>query len=317
MVVSMASNNKPASEIEPDKGTQKLSAWERWQLPNMDADRPFKENAYSSLDKKTVVEQEEDEPEEVTITPLTAEDLEAIREAAYKEGFDEGFAEGKEQGTKNGYEEGLLSGESEVKANITKLSQICRALLDPIPNQDHELEQVLLQLVEQICRRVVHRELLADSTSVTTIVREAIDCLQGGSKRLRIHLNAEDTEFVLHNLKQSGELDENWSICAHPSITAGGCIVETEASLVDARAERRLAIVIDQGYQQRQQVSEEQHHPQGNIEQLMDEYSAFTSDPLDDPETDSTDELDEIDSHPDDLVDLEQDIQADESKPAS
>ncbi len=274
----MPDKKKPSILSDENTPPEQLSAWERWQLPNMDADIPTKSNALNIPGKerpRTVAELEE---EESKVKPLTAEDLEAIRQAAYEDGLEQG----REVGRAEGYDAGYLSGESDVKAALTRLSQISRALLEPIPQQDQELEQTLLHMVEQICKRVLHRELTIDSSSVTTVVQEAIDCINPGNQRLRIHLNKQDLELVLNHLHETGEWEEGWRVLAHPTITPGGCIVETDTSMVDARAERRLASVIQQVYEQQQQALEERGQQHGHVDQLLDEIDTFTGDAVDD-----------------------------------
>jgi hypothetical protein len=45
--------------------------------------------------------------------------------------------------------------------------------------------------------------------------------------------------------------------------------------MVDARAERRLAAVINQVYEQQQQALQERSQQHGNVDQLLDEVDAF------------------------------------------
>lgn len=273
----MPDKKKPSILSDDNTSPEQLSAWERWQLPNMDADIPLKGNPYNIPGKarpRTVAELEEEEAE---LKPLTAEDLEAIRQAAYEEGLEQG----REVGRAEGYDAGYLSGESDVKAALTRLSQITRVLLEPIPQQDLELEQALLHMVEQICKRVLHRELSIDSSAITTVVQEAIDSINPGNQRLRIHLNKQDLDLVLSHLRDAGEWEEGWRVLAHPTITPGGCIIETDTSMVDARAERRLASVIQQVYEQRQQALEERGQQHGHVDQLLDEIDNFTVDAVD------------------------------------
>ena len=136
-------------------------------------------------------------------------------------------------------------------------------------------------MVEQICKRVLHRELSIDSSAVTTIVQEAIDSINFGNQRLRIHLNKQDLDLVLNHLRDTGEWEEGWRVLAHPTITPGGCIIETDTSMVDARAERRLASVLQQVYEQRQQALEERGQQHGHVDQLLDEIDTFSGDAVD------------------------------------
>lgn len=269
-----ASKNKPNFLSNENTPQDQLSAWERWQLPNMEADLPEKSNAYNVPGKRHPAHPHQDEPEALELKPLTAEDLEAIRQAAYEEGLEQG----REVGRAEGYDAGYLSGESDVKATLTRMSQIVRVLLEPIPQQDQELEQALLQMVEKICKRVIHRELTVDSSAILSVVQEAVDSINPGDQRLRIHLNKQDLDPVLEYLKTSGEWEDGWRIVAHPTITPGGCIIETDASMVDARAERRLASVIQQVYEQQQQALEERGQQHGHIDQLLDEVDTFSGD---------------------------------------
>lgn len=266
-------NDKKSDLItEENTPADQLSAWARWQLPNMDLDVPVKANAYGlKAPKKPGAGHLEQEPPEPEIKPPTLEEIEAIRQAAHEEGKAEGFAAGKEQG----YQEGFKRGESDVKAAVTRLGQIARVLLEPIPAQDDELETAVLQLVENICKRVVQRELKLDSEGLKKVVSSALDCLNPGAQRIRIHLNPDDCELITTHLSARGELENNWRVLPHATITPGGCIIETDNSLIDARAEKRLAAVIQQVFERQQRALESTAANQGGMDQLLDEVTAF------------------------------------------
>lgn len=271
----MTTTKKPGVMNDSNTPVEQMSAWERWHLPNMEVEGDEKTSAYNRTARKPVSEKPQEEAlDEEIIRPPTAEEIEQIRQAAYEDGLEQG----REAGHREGYDAGYAGGESEAKAALTRLSQICRALLEPIPAQDDELEQVLLHLVEQICKRVVHRELTIDSSAMLSIVRSALDTLNPGEQRLKIHLNGQDAQWIEQRLKADGEWHEHWRIQPHPSITPGGCIIETESSMVDARAEKRLASVIRQVYEQQQQALEEHGQQHGHVDQLLDEIERFVDD---------------------------------------
>ncbi len=251
---------------------EQLSAWARWQLPNMDADVPERSNALNArlAAKHGAGQLPEPEPEP-EIKPPTLEEIEAIRQAAY----DEGKAEGLEVGKTEGYSEGFKRGESDVKAAVTRVGQIARVLLEPIPAEDNALEAAILQLVQNICRRVIQRELKLDASGLVKVVNTALECLNPGAQRIRIHLNPDDCELITRHLQAKGDLEGGWRVVPHATITPGGCIIETDNSLIDARAEKRLAAVIQQVYERQQQALEATSSLQGGMEQLLDEISAF------------------------------------------
>lgn len=275
---------KPTILSESNTPNEELSAYERWELPivedefgRLEPDTPF--NSKNARHRRRSAANSPDDSQDVEdVKPLTAEELEAIRQAAYEEGKEEG----KKAGYKEGYDQGYKSGESDLKAAVNKLAQISRALLDPLAKQDDEVEQALLTLLENICSRVVYRELKIDSTCILTVVKEAVACLIPGSDRVRIHLNPGDADFVIKALRENGEFNDNWRFLAHQTISPGGCIVDTDTAVVDARAEKRLATVIKQVYDKDQKALEELQHQEGGIDQLMGEVSAFQDDDVQD-----------------------------------
>src|SRR5690606_5800997 len=90
--------------IEPGK----LTAYERWELPNIGTDQP-------AARPKTDAQQK--------VRPPTAEEIEVIRQQAFDEGKQEGYAAGfeegrqaglvagTEQGIEQGFEQGLKDGQ--------------------------------------------------------------------------------------------------------------------------------------------------------------------------------------------------------------
>ncbi|MDX1694638.1 MAG: flagellar assembly protein FliH [Ketobacteraceae bacterium] len=294
---------KPLDSILTRDNTpaEKLSAYERWELPMVEDERavPGTDSPFSSQPKPRSRRQAapEQEPEDVEdVKPLTAEELEAIRQAAY----DEGREEGKRDGYKEGYDQGYKSGESDLRAAVNKLAQISRALFEPVDAQDEALEKALLELVRNITTRVVHRELKLDSSCILTIVKEAVNALIPGTERVRIHLNPADLEFVVQSLKESGEMGENWNFLAHQTISPGGCIVDTDNAVVDMRAEKRLATVIRQVYEKDQQALADIEKKEAGLDQIINEVDSFRDDDDDDSDAESnTDTSSDID--PDNL----------------
>ena len=296
----MENKKHPDSILSADSSTEEeMSAYERWELPLMEDERAILRSNESALStgnrqRKPVPSPVYEEPQDVEdVKPLTAEELEAIRQAAYEDGKEEG----RRDGYKEGYDQGYKSGESDLRAAITKLSQISRALFEPIEQQDDALEQAMLELVQNICTRVVHRELKVVSSSIIAIVKEAIKCLVPGTERVRIHLNPADTEFVIKSLQETGEIGESWNFLSHPTISPGGCIVDTDHAMIDARAEKRLATLIRQVYEKDQKALNEAENREAGIDQIMAEVDTFVDDDGD------SDTLMESTAEPDNQID--------------
>lgn len=246
-------------------GDSVLSAYDKWELPSMDVEDDGSKNAFAAIPRpaSAMVEEEEE------IQPLTAEEVEAVRQAAYDEGIAEGI--------KDGYDKGYKSGADDVRAMMTKMSQICRALLEPISTQDDEIEQALMGLTKTICGQVIQRELQLDASSLNDVIKETLDCLHAGAKRIRIHLNPDDVAFIQNSLESMEGIEFTWKLLPHPTISPGGCIVETEKSMVDARAETRLSAVIQQVYSKQEEALEDDYtsNAHGGLDQLLGEVDRF------------------------------------------
>ena len=273
---------KPKSPPKED-----LDAWTRWILPDLELQGQQPDHALKSgskqqppPDKKQIGQHPSDlNPDDhQEVKPLTAQELEAIRTAAsedgYQEGLQQGHSEGFEQGRAEGYQAGFTAGEEDVKASLTRLTQICRTLLAPIPEQDQALEDALLAMVVQISTQVVKAELKLDSSSLIDVVREALTLLNPGNKRLKIHLNEVDFQMIQRYMSQLDDWDGSWRIQIHPTITPGGCIIETDTSLVDARAEKRLAGLVQQVYQKKFSATDKSESS-CQVEQMIGEIEPF------------------------------------------
>lgn len=168
---------------------------------------------------------------------LTAQDIEAIQEAARKEAAQTGYQEGFSQGAK--------SGEAEVRKTITQLNQIMTALTEPLELLDERIENELAQLAIQIARQLIRRELKIDPGQVIAVVREAISVLPSSSQNVRLHLHPDDAELVRSALAIDA-IETRWQVVEDPIITRGGCQVISDTSRIDATIENRLATVIAQ-----------------------------------------------------------------------
>lgn len=217
---------------------EQLTAWERWELPLLD-----------ERGNQVVQEQE--------VKPLTAGDLEEIRQAAREDGFQEGreagYQDGFEKGRADGHQQGLQAGEAEgreqgqqqaeeatrkeVESRVDRLEHLLGELLLPIQRHEEELESVLVNLTTVLARAVVYRELSLDSSQIRHVVRKALAALPSTADNLRIHIHPDDLEPVREVAER---LEVSPSIIEDDTLMPGGCKVESRHSLVDYTVEKRF-----------------------------------------------------------------------------
>lgn len=237
-----------------------MTAWERWELPQIGADRSEEDIALArALPGKKV------------LRPITLDELEKLRNDAHQEGFSQGKQDGFERGKQEGYQagmrQGLEAGEADVRANIAKFSQLTRLLMQPIENQDAELETTLVTLVSMLSKQIIRRELTIDSSGVLASVREGLHHINVGAKRIKLHLNPSDYETVLHYLKTTDEYNSGWRLIPHKNLSAGGCIVETDETILDLSVERRCEDLFKQFYEKRKSDTANDQHDR--LDQLL------------------------------------------------
>lgn len=244
---------EPESELIRAKD---LGMFDRWALPSFDEPgaEPAEVEEVPSEPAVTTVEPEQTgQIEEVAledVKPLTLDELEAIRQDAYNEGF--------ATGEKDGFHAGQIKAKQEADAalavKVNGLEKLMTQLLDPIADQDQQLEVALVNLVSHMAREVIQRELSTDSSQIRQVLREALKLLPMGAGNVRIQINPQDFETV-KALRERHE--ENWRILEDESLLPGGCRIEAEHSQIDASVETRMAQALKQLFeQQRAQITE-------------------------------------------------------------
>lgn len=194
---------------------EELSAYERWELPNM-----------------TQREGRGREEEVEAPPPITAEQIEAIQQAAHQEGYELGRKEGREAGA------------AEVHGQALRLQQIVHGLAQPLEELDKRLEEELVALALAVARQIVRRELQAQPDEVVSVVRDTLTALPSTATQVKLHLHPEDAKLVRETLSLADDDGRPWKIVEDPALTRGGCRVTSTHSRIDATVEKRLNTVI-------------------------------------------------------------------------
>ncbi|MFA5627383.1 MAG: flagellar assembly protein FliH [Thiohalomonadaceae bacterium] len=219
--------------ISPDD----LTAYERWELPNVDG----------HAKRKSKVKEEEIVAS--SVKPLTAEQVEEIRSAAQREGFEKG------------HKEGLAAAANEIHTSTQNLQKIIQSFSQPLEDVDARVEQELLTLVIAVARQLIRRELKTDPGQIVGVVREALQVLPAATRKTRVYLHPEDAVLLRESLAAGDEA--SWRIIEDVSLTRGGCRIQTEHSSIDATVEKRIAAIANHllgSERASDQAVEEEHH---------------------------------------------------------
>ncbi|MBI6941212.1 flagellar assembly protein FliH [Pseudomonas putida] len=230
----------PTKESHPSDliRARDLEGVDVWALPSFDP-----EPAPEPEPEPEVIEDEVEEVPLEEVQPLTLEDLEAIRQEAYNEGF----ATGEREGFHSTQLKVRQEAEEALNAKLASLEQLMEHLLEPIAEQDTQIEKALVHLVSHMARQVIGRELRSDSSQITQVLREALKLLPMGAENIRIHLNPQDFELA-KALRERHE--ESWKLLEDDALLPGGCRIETAHSRIDASMETRIEKAVAQLFDQ-------------------------------------------------------------------
>ena len=230
----------PTKESHPSDliRARDLEGVDIWTLPSFDPEpEPVPEP------EPEIIEEEVEEVPLEEVQPLTLEELEAIRQEAYNEGF----ATGEREGFHSTQLKVRQEAEEALAAKLAGLEQLMAHLLEPIAEQDTQIEKTLVHLVAHMARQVIGRELRSDSSQITHVLREALKLLPMGADNIRIHLNPQDFELA-KALRERHE--ENWKLLEDDALLPGGCRIETAHSRIDATMETRIEKAVAQLFDQ-------------------------------------------------------------------
>jgi flagellar assembly protein FliH len=251
--------------ITPKFSEEELHGCKSWLLPDVSSKKTLPSAEKEAADKKKggsagqkkgsiLSPNEKIEIIEELIEPITAEQLQQITSAAEKEGFDSGFKqglgngikEGKEKGSKDGYDEGMAQSKQLVTAQCEQLQRIIDALLIPLETEQNQLHVIILNMVTELAKAVVLRELKLDSSHIIHVVDDALNAVPIGADKFSLYLNSQDISIVEKHLEYFQHTsDKRLILHVDDELLPGGCRLETQQTVVDYTVEYRLQKVMD------------------------------------------------------------------------
>ncbi|TWX64948.1 flagellar assembly protein FliH [Colwellia sp. C1TZA3] len=255
----MAPNSEPSTGAIATKKTEKVDTWS---APGLQPDEDENVSKTNALGKAMNWRYEPPEETEVNEpVPLTAQDIEDIRQAAFEEGFSEGkadgFATGFDEGKTSGHEAGLTSGNEEgvrqglAEGKETSAQQIAamQTLLDqlhqPLLNVEKNVEAQLLQLVVQLTQAVTKHEAKTNPDILLSAIAEGIKALPAQESQTQILLHPTDIKLVEQQFGATHIQEQGWRLLAAPQLSPGSCQIENSTSNIDLSVKSRLNEVLD------------------------------------------------------------------------
>ena len=114
----------------------------------------------------------------------------------------------------------------------------------PLEELDVEVEHQLADLAVLIAQQLFNKESSLDAQHIHNLVHESLDYLPVKARDVRVRLNPDD--IALLNQAEINTSDQVWTCVADNTVSAGGCIIESDTSHIDATVETRIQQLVDQ-----------------------------------------------------------------------
>lgn len=171
------------------------------------------------------------------------QDAERIREQAHREGYQRGY----EQGYADGEHHARQLAETQLQ-NIAdnlraQVEQVIQNLQAQYESYLQNAEAQMLELALEVARKIVREELKIQPDHALAIVRDALRRVQGFA-HLRIRVNPLDLELIRQNraaLLHIVDGVDGIEIVEDRRVDPGGCIIETDQGVYDARIRTQLS----------------------------------------------------------------------------
>jgi len=248
-------NNKLRGYVRPDGEDAPVEAW-GW--PQMEVEAAVETNALGFAPDWYQQEEEvvEPEPEPEPLPSITAQELEAIRQAAWEEGMAEGhaagFAKGQEEGKleglqqghqvglEQGKEEGLAMGRDLVDQEIAHWQGLVSRLATPLSELDQAVEQQLISLVMQLARTLIRHEAETSPRILLEALKQGLALLPAAEQGVTLMLHPDDLARVEQAFGAEECAKRQWRLQSDPTLSPGDLQLATVLSSIDLTLTGRI-----------------------------------------------------------------------------
>lgn len=162
------------------------------------------------------------------VRPPSLEEIQAIEEAAYREGLERGRADG--------HAEGLAQGQTEVRRLTAQIEGILDNFSRPLDRLENEVVAALSELAVRIAGALVGRAYQTDPMLLQELASEALDAVGGANREVEVRMHPDD----IATLAPALSLMPATRLTADHSLSRGDLRVHAESVRIDGTLEARL-----------------------------------------------------------------------------
>jgi len=150
----------------------------------------------------------------------------------------------RKQGYDTGFEDGFNKGKEAAKEEFNPVLKTTQHLVEELSEFRKEMydkvEREMIQMVIALTKKVIHFEFSTREDAVQDMIRLGVQSiLDRESMVIKIHpTDKEYAESFLPELQHMYSEIKNITFVANPGIERGGCVIETNFGVIDARIEK-------------------------------------------------------------------------------
>lgn len=159
-------------------------------------------------------------------------------EACRQEGYAQGFAQGHALAAVEAQRQLADFIAHQGSDAAREFARLFTAVQAQLAEAEQVMAQGTLELSCELARQVLRRELSVDPKAVQPVIREALGLLAADTKSAVVRLNPLDME-ALEEVIRTEFSSLSLTLLADPSLTRGGCLIESAGTVVDGTLEKR------------------------------------------------------------------------------
>ncbi|OGA97782.1 MAG: hypothetical protein A3E25_19520 [Burkholderiales bacterium RIFCSPHIGHO2_12_FULL_69_20] len=156
-------------------------------------------------------------------------------------------AAARQQGYQDGYRDGLVAlesfKESFAKQTSAQMAQVLKSLDDELGQLEQQMATSVARVATELARQVVRSELSTRPALVVQVAREAVNAVLMSAHHITVQVHPDDHALVAQGCDEALAA-RGARLVSQPSMARGGCRVESDAGVIDARVPTRWAQAI-------------------------------------------------------------------------
>jgi len=153
-------------------------------------------------------------------------------------------AAARQQGYQDGYRDGLVALESFKQSFASQVSGQMAQVLQSLDRELGQLEQQIAasvaRVATELARQVVRSELNVRPALVVQVAQEAVDAVLMTARHITVQVHPDDHALVAQGCEEVLAA-RGARLLSQPALPRGGCRVESDAGVIDARVATRWA----------------------------------------------------------------------------